>query len=195
MVAAPSSLVPGDVQIRWIGPEDAPAFQTLRLAGLREAPTAFGSSYAEEKDEPVEAVRQRLIQPEGQKRERGILGAFINGQLVGTMGIRLLTAIKLRHQLLIWGVYVSPQHRSGGIARAMLAEAMAFARAVPGALLVKLSVNAGNRAALQLYQTAGFSTYGTEPAALCIDGELHDEHLMQLWLHGPRDEARRARHF
>ncbi|MGF6213797.1 N-acetyltransferase family protein [Comamonas sp. 4034] len=183
-MAAPSSgLISGDVVIRWIGPEDAPAFQALRLSGLREAPTAFGSSYAEEKDEPVDAVRQRLVQSDGQARERGILGAFVSGQLVGTMGIRLLTSVKLRHQLLIWGVYVSPQHRGGGIARAMLAEALSFARTVPGALLVKLSVNAGNHAALRLYQTAGFSVYGTEPAALCIDGELHDEHLMQRWLH------------
>ncbi|MEN5181347.1 GNAT family N-acetyltransferase [Comamonas testosteroni] len=183
-MAAPSSgLISRDVVIRWIGPEDASAFQDLRLSGLREAPTAFGSSYAEEKDEPVDAVRQRLVQSDGQARERGILGAFVSGQLVGTMGIRLLTSVKLRHQLLIWGVYVSPQHRGGGIARSMLAETLSFARTVPGALLVKLSVNAGNHAALRLYQTAGFSVYGTEPAALCIDGQLHNEHLMQRWLH------------
>ena len=183
MAAPPSGELSATVQIRWIGPEDAPAFQALRLSGLREAPTAFGSSYAEEKDEPVDVVRQRLVQPEGQARERGILGAFIGGQLVGTMGIRRLTSVKQQHQLLIWCVYVSPLHRSGGIARAMLAEALAFARTVPGALLVKLSVNADNRAALQLYQAAGFSVYGTEPAALCIDGTLHDEHLMHWWLH------------
>lgn len=178
-----SGAISGTAQIRWIGPEDAPAYQALRLAGLREAPSAFGSSHEQEKDEPVEAVRLRLSQPEGSAREWGILGAFISGQLVGTMGIRRLTAIKQRHQLQIWGVYVSPLHRGGGTARILLAEALSFARSVPGALLVKLSVNSGNLAALRLYQAAGFSVYGTEPAALCIDGELHDEHLMQLWLH------------
>jgi len=44
------------MQLRTLTPEDASVFQELRLQGLREAPTAFASSYEEECDTPLAAV-------------------------------------------------------------------------------------------------------------------------------------------
>lgn len=166
------------VQIRWLMPDDAPAFQALRLAGLQEAPTAFGSSYEEEQSLTLETVRQRLVV----QADRGILGAFSGDALVGTLGVLQQTAMKSRHKWLIWGVYVAPAQRSAGLARALLHQALDFVRMQPGARLVNLSVNASNASALRLYRAAGFAVYGTEPQALCINGVLHDEHLMQLQL-------------
>ena len=62
-------------------------------------------------------------------------------------------------------------------AQAMLAEALAFAKQQAGLLQIHLGVTTSNTSALRLYQAAGFSIYGTEPAALCIDGQLFDEYL------------------
>ena len=160
--------------LRWLAATDAPAFQFLRLAALQDAPSAFGSSYQEDKDEPLHAVAERLQPAPG----RGIIGAWLGDQLVGTLGFRRKTSVKQGHQAVIWGVYVAPHQRGQGIAQAMLAEALQFAQQQTGLLQIHLGVTTTNTAALRMYEAAGFRIYGTEPAALCIDGQLLDEYLM-----------------
>jgi RimJ/RimL family protein N-acetyltransferase len=164
--------------IRWLTPADAAAFQVLRLAGLRASPSAFGSSYEEEKDRALAVIEARLAS----SADQGVLGAFAQGQLVGMLGIRRQDALKTRHRMALWGVYVEPGFRGQGIAQSLLEAGVAFARQVPGAVQIHLSVNAANAGAIRLYEQAGFKAYGTEPAALLVDGELHDELLMQLRL-------------
>lgn len=180
-----TSLAAHAYDIRWLTPDDAAAFQALRLAGLRASPSAFGSSYEEEKDRPLAVIEARLAPA----ADQGMLGAFAHGQLVGMLGIRRQDALKTRHRMAMWGVYVAPSHRNQGIAQALLARAVAFARQVPGAVQVHLSVNAASGSAIRLYEQAGFKTYGTEPAALLVDGELHDELLMQLRLQPTAEPA------
>jgi hypothetical protein len=58
--------------IRRLTPADASIFQVLRLAALREAPSAFGSSYEEEKDLPASTIEARLTV----QVDRGPFGAF-----------------------------------------------------------------------------------------------------------------------
>jgi len=162
-------------ETRWLTPADATAFQRLRLAGLRASPSAFGSSYEEEKDRTLALIEARLAP----SAEQGVLGAFAGAHLVGMLGIRRQDGLKTRHRMALWGVYVEPASRGQGIAQALLTQAVAFARQVPGAVQIHLSVNAANASAIRLYEQAGFKAYGTEPAALLVDGELHDELLMQ----------------
>lgn len=165
-------------EIRWLTPADAVAFQALRLAGLRASPSAFGSSYEEEKDRTGAMLQQRLAT----LPDRGVLGAFAQDQLIGMLGISRQDSLKTRHRMALWGVYVAPTYRGQGVAQALLQRAVAFAQGVPGAVQVHLSVNARNASAIRLYEQAGFKGYGTEPAALLVDSELHDELLMQLRL-------------
>ncbi|GAB2713079.1 GNAT family N-acetyltransferase [Comamonas sediminis] len=172
-------------EIRWLTPADAAAFQRLRLAGLRASPSAFGSSYEEEKDRSLAVIEARLAP----SADQGVLGAFARSQLVGMLGIRRQDGLKTRHRMALWGVYVEPAFRGQGIAQALLAQAVAFARQVPGAVQIHLSVNAANASAIRLYEQAGFRAYGTEPAALLVDGELHDELLMQHRLQPPSPPA------
>ena len=49
-------------------------------------------------------------------------------------------------------------------------------------VVLRLSVNTGNAPAIALYRSAGFEVYGTERAALRVDGVLVDEHLMERYL-------------
>ena len=165
---------PQTYALRWLTATDAAAFQSLRLDALQEAPSAFGSSYAEEKDEPLHIVAERLSPAPG----RGVLGAWVDDQLVGTLGFRRKTSVKQGHQAIIWGVYVAPQQRGQGIAQAMLSEALQFAQQQRGLRQIHLGVTTSNTPALRMYEAAGFRTYGTEPAALCVDGQLLDEYLM-----------------
>src|SRR6266436_867954 len=79
-----SSVLP-TMTIRFLEPNDLTAYRDLRLAGLKESPTAFGSSYVDEVDLALTEFAAR-IRPHG-KPDNGIYGAFIEGRgLVGILG-------------------------------------------------------------------------------------------------------------
>ncbi|BCL77343.1 N-acetyltransferase [Jeongeupia sp. HS-3] len=165
--------------IRRLIPTDAPRYQALRLSALRDAPSAFGSSYEAEKDHPIATIEARLAPAP----DRGLFGAFDGDELVGTAGLGRESMLKLRHKAILWGMYVAPGYRQRGLAGALIDETIALAKSVNDLRQINLSVNAGNTAALRLYESAGFRCYGHEPNALLVDGELHDEILMRLALH------------
>lgn len=166
------------MHIRRLTPEDAPVFQAFRLEALQSTPTAFGSSFEEEKDFPASVIEGRLAF----KVDRGPFGAFEGTELVGLVALGRENLKNLAHKALIWGLYVKPSHRGEGIAKALLQEALSLARSVPEVIQVNLSVNASNTAAIKLYESFGFKTFGQEPGALRLNGELHDELHMYLRL-------------
>jgi len=157
--------------IRRLVPTDASAFQAIRLRGLRENPTAFGSSYEEECDRPVTTVASRMASnPDG-----FILGAFDGAALVGVVGIQREAQLKRRHKLVLWGMYVTPEARGRGVGRQLVDEALQQGFSMPGVRQVLLGVNANNVAALALYAAAGFTSFGTERGCMIVDGVLQDE--------------------
>ncbi len=162
------------VSIRPLAPEHAESFRRLRLAALRAHPENFGASHDEESAKPVEDFAERLTATP----HRVVLGAWIDDDLVGTVGIYQETRPKFTHRAGIWGMYVDPACRGRGVGQALLATALVFARHCPGVSHVFLRANAANRSAIALYARAGFVAYGTEPAALSIDGVLHEETMM-----------------
>lgn len=168
------------MHLRRLTPDDAPAFQALRLAGLLESPAAFGSSYEEERDFPPAVIEGRLAP----RPDRGPFGAFENGELVGLVALGRESHRKLEHKALIWGLYVAPKARGKGVGRALLLEALSLAKSVPGIRQANLSVNASNKAAIGLYKSMGFEPFGHEPDAMLVDGELHDELHMRLTFTG-----------
>jgi RimJ/RimL family protein N-acetyltransferase len=166
------------MHIRRLTPADASAFQALRLAALLEAPSAFGSSYEEEKDFLASTIEGRLAV----QADRGPFGAFENETLIGLVGLGRESHNKLSHKALIWGMYVTPEARGKGIGRALLLEALSLARSVPEIKQVNLCVNASDASAIRLYESVGFKSFGREPGAMLIDGKLHDEIHMYLRL-------------
>jgi ribosomal protein S18 acetylase RimI-like enzyme len=168
------------MQIRRLTPADARVFQTLRLAALNESPSAFSSSFEEEKNFPVSLIEERLAV----KADRGSFGAFEDGCLIGYVALGREGKVKLEHKALIWGLYVAPEARGKGIARALMNEALWLANSVPGIKQINLSVNANNAAAIQLYESLGFQAFGREPNAMLVMGELHDEIHMYLRAEG-----------
>jgi ribosomal protein S18 acetylase RimI-like enzyme len=160
--------------IRLLGPDDAAAFQTLRLQALRECPSAFCSSYEEECDRPVATVAERLESAP----DRAVFGAFEDSRLAGIAGLARESGRKVAHKAVLWGVYVAPEFRSRSLGRQLVTAALEHAGALPGLRQVNLGVNATNAAAIALYRSLGFAPYGYERGFMCIDGELHDEILM-----------------
>jgi RimJ/RimL family protein N-acetyltransferase len=157
--------------VRTLEAGDVAAFRTLRLAALRECPTAFSSSYEEECDIPLEHSAKRMA-PD---RDHVIFGAFAGEELVATTGLARERPRKLTHKAVIWGVYVAPAFRQRGIGRVLLQRALTYAAELPGLRRVSLGVNAANPAAIALYKSLGFEPFGLERDFLLVDGVLHDE--------------------
>jgi RimJ/RimL family protein N-acetyltransferase len=165
---------PDTITIRRLIPADAAACRALRLRGLLEAPTAFGSSYAEESELPLSTTEAFLAPDSG----RNMFGAFDGGTLVAIAGIGREERINLRHKAFLRGVYTAPEQRGRGVAKRLIAFSLQFAESLPGVRQVTLTVNADNVAAIAVYEALGFAAYGREPDALLIDGRCHDELLM-----------------
>ena len=171
------------MELRVLEAGDVAAFTALRLAALQECPTAFSSSYEEECDIPL-AQRAERMAPD---RDHAIFGAFDGQTLVGTVGLHRESPRKLAHKAVIWGVYVVPSFRQRGVGRLLLERALDHAATMPGLLQVTLGVNTENTAAIALYESLGFETFGVERGFMLVDGVLHDE------LHMVRTVARLRR--
>jgi ribosomal protein S18 acetylase RimI-like enzyme len=157
--------------IRPLGPSDAAVFQECRLRALREAPEAFGSTYAEEAGLSLETVAGLLAPADGSAKV--VLGAFSEDggdALVGMIVCHQERRRKARHKAVIGGMYVTSEARGRGIGRALLERVVAEARSWPGVEKLTLTVVVRATAARSLYHAAGFRPYGLEPDSLRQDG-------------------------
>jgi RimJ/RimL family protein N-acetyltransferase len=167
------------ITIRELSPADAEEFWTLRLKGLKEEPRAFTASYEEAAGESLAAVAKRL-----ESSDNGfLLGSFDNGKLIGVTGFyRYHDGLKVKHKGVIWGVYLLPEYRGKGIARKLLLEVIEKCKKVPGIELLHLGVDPSNKAVVKLYESVGFTKWGTELHALKIGEQYVDEDQMVLWM-------------
>ena len=165
--------------IRLLQEEDWAAFQQLRIHATVESPLAIWPTRDEEAGRTPAEVRARIAPTAFQV----VFGAFAGHELVAIAGVRREPLAQVAHKAMVWGVYVHPAQRRGGLARRLLDAACAHARA-QGVLQIHLAVNAENPRALALYESLGFTAYGREPRALCVDGVCYDEILMALPLDG-----------
>ncbi|MBI1890747.1 MAG: GNAT family N-acetyltransferase [Burkholderiales bacterium] len=165
--------------IRKLQSTDAASFLSVRLAGLKDCPAAFGSSYAEEESQSVEEVAHRL--PPAPDDSYFFLGAFINSaQLAGIIAFQRNAKLKQRHGGSLYGAYVVPEYRCFGIGHALVATAITEVKSLPGMRLLQLWVGLENQQARSMYEKAAFKASGILPSALCVDGRFYDEALMVL---------------
>src|ERR1022692_5296190 len=106
------------MHIRRLVSSDAGAYQVLRLQALRDSPTAFGSSYEEECDTPIDMVAAFLAGGS----DRNMFGAFVEEQLVGMIGVGREGGRKEAHKGFIRSMYVVPARRGEGIGSFLLSE-------------------------------------------------------------------------
>jgi ribosomal protein S18 acetylase RimI-like enzyme len=152
---------------------DAADYFALRREALEREPYAFGSSPSDDRFQSIELVREALADA-----DQVIIGACAPA-LVGGVGVRRLTRIKLRHRAELWGMYVRAEYRRSGIGRRLVEEGIRFAREGAGTRQLHLAVTDRAVGAAELYEKLGFVVWGVEPAGLCVHGvDLAETHMV-----------------
>jgi ribosomal protein S18 acetylase RimI-like enzyme len=164
--------------IRTLTPADVEEYRVLRLAALYEQPPGFGTPVEKEEKLALETVASRLQE----SNDTYLLGAFPDDILVGIIRFSRFEEVNEKHRGFIAGLYVKPDLRRRGIARALITEVLLRARGDSGLRRIHLTVVTAQDAAIQLYKSLGFCIYGTEREAFSNEGQFYDEHLMELSL-------------
>jgi ribosomal protein S18 acetylase RimI-like enzyme len=165
------------MEFRYLTAEDAGEWLRLRLQALQGDPEAFSASFEEYQPLNLEEVRKRLG---FDAKDAFVVGAFDGGRLQGCAGFYRDRGLKSRHKGRVWGVYVTPERRGAGVGKKMMTMLLERGAALDGVQQVLLSVTATQDAALRLYRSVGFTSFGLEPRALKIGDRFIDEEYMFL---------------
>jgi ribosomal protein S18 acetylase RimI-like enzyme len=166
------------VEIRHLRDRDVVDYFALRRRAETECPEYVGVNAERE----LIAGRAGIGTVLGKYRAEGtvLFGAFDGRQLAGVVALSRRRTPKYRHKVLLWGMYVSPECRRGGVARALMRTVVAWTASLPGVIAVSLQVATTNTRAQHLYEQFGFQVFGTEPRALYARGVFHDVRYMEL---------------
>jgi ribosomal protein S18 acetylase RimI-like enzyme len=164
------------VLVRRLAPLDAGVYRALMLDGYGRDPAAFTATVAERAGLPLAFWEERLAP--GDTRGKIVLGALVNGELAGALGLEFTERPKLRHKASLFGMYVKPHARRRGLGCLLVEAALEAARQHGGIVQVQLTVTQGNPAPEALYARCGFVAYGIEPMAVqSADGFAAKVHM------------------
>ncbi|WP_210640555.1 GNAT family N-acetyltransferase [Pseudomonas sp. Tri1] len=163
------------MNIRRLRAGDAQAYRELMLQAYALHPQAFTSHFNERAALPINWWESRLT-----SRFDVLLGAFVESELVGIVGLALESREKARHKAMLFGMYVTATHCHRGLGFQLVQAALDEARRHSFLRLVQLTVTAGNDPAVKLYQRCGFVLYGLEPMAIRVGDEYLDK--IHMWL-------------
>lgn len=156
-----------------LGPEHYAPFRALRGEALESSPRSYGTGAEDWRAASEEAVT-RMLEHSRSQESGFILGAWVEGVLVGVLGLKREAKAKARHKATLWGFFVQPGFRDRGVGGALVDEAMARAAQMDGLHLVRLMVTAPDAAALHVVEARGFTRYGLERDGLSLNGAHHD---------------------
>ncbi|MEQ4208036.1 GNAT family N-acetyltransferase [Actinopolymorpha sp. B9G3] len=156
------------VRVRRLTPDDWRVLRDIRLAALRESPSAFGSTYSREAAFTESDWRGRL---EPESTRSATFGAALAGSdrsLAGLSGG--FVDDPSAHTVELVSMWVSPNARGRRVGEVLVEPVLAWGRTV-GAERLHLWVTEGNLAALRLYERCGFVRTG-EREPLLSDPKL-----------------------
>jgi len=130
------------------------------LACLQNAPEHFGSTYEEEALNPKLKFETFI---ENGSQDHFIFGAFDDEKLVGIVGFDRMDRQRARHRGEVVQMYVDSNYGGQNIGEKLLRRGLEYAFTLDGIEQARLSVIAGNRTAIKLYEKVGFKTFGVQP--------------------------------
>jgi ribosomal protein S18 acetylase RimI-like enzyme len=145
------------VRIRRIRADEAHALRDIRLRALADAPLAFGSTHAREAAYPSETWLGRARDGAGGSDQATFLAVDAGDAPVG-LAVAIIEPDSSRAAHL-YSVWVAPEARGAGAGAALVGVAVAWA-SEQGAATMRTSVTVGNRAAMRVYERAGFRDTG-----------------------------------
>lgn len=178
IISQESSSVSADATIRRLRSDDAASFRAIRLEALKAHPELLRSTFELEDRLDVAWFAGRL-------EDAHIVGAFRDGELVGTAGFAIQQGQPNAHKGRLFGMYVRSSSRNLGVGRLLLSAVLDVAR--ENVELIQLSVVRENRPARRLYESAGFLEFGVETKASKYGDKYYDEALMALDFSRPAD--------
>ncbi|KMY51358.1 GNAT family N-acetyltransferase [Peribacillus loiseleuriae] len=167
------------MEIRKLYAADAEKYWTLRLEAFQTFPEAFATSYEEAiaRENPIQQAADGL-----EAVGSCTFGAFVDGELIGIVTLVQEMREKQRHRADIFGMFVKASHQGSGGGKALMSEAINYARNLKGIEKVNLSVVANNEGAKKLYSNLGFKVFGYEEKALKVGDVYLDEEHMVLFI-------------
>jgi ribosomal protein S18 acetylase RimI-like enzyme len=167
-----------DATIRRLSSDDAASFKEIRLEALKANPELLRSTFELEDKLDVAWFAGRL-------EDTHVMGAFRDGELVGTAGFSIQQGQPNAHKGRLFGMYVRSSSRNLGVGRLLLSAVLDVAR--ENVELIQLSVVRENGPARRLYESVGFLEFGVEPKASKYGDRYYDEALMALDFSRPAD--------
>ena len=162
---------------------DAADYRSLMLHAFTHEPDAFTSTTAERSALPLTWWQSRIgAAPDSPEV---VFGAFCEGVLVGAAGLSREQRERTRHKAILFGMYVAPGFRNLGLGRKLVRAVLGQARELQGLKLVQLTVTDTNLAAVKLYESCGFLSFGIEPFANRVgEGFVANRHMWCQLRHG-----------
>lgn len=158
-----------EISVRTLGVDDWEEFRTARLTALHDSPEAFVASHDEEEREPEDFWRARMT------RSRRLL-AERDGKTVGVVSVG---STDDDHVAELFGLWVTPEQRSRGVATALV-KAGARAAAEDGNRLLRYWVGTENARAVGFASGYGFRPTSDRRPMRVDDGESEEEIAMEL---------------
>lgn len=164
------------MELRRLTTADAEAYRAIRLAALKNAPQAFVSTYDEGLGKSLVYYKQML-------NLTFTFGICKDTEILAIGSLNFNTYSRWRHIAVITAMYVTPDFQQQGLGRTILNQLIEQAKAFSEIEQIYLSVVANNKAAIALYEAAGFSLLSTKPRALKFaDNSYADEHELVLYI-------------
>ena len=151
------------------------AYYNLLIKATTEEPQFFRVCPDDMEDE---------IFPSKNTLDNFILGAFNDeGELMGTVGFKRETFLKLKHKGLVFRMYVSEKAKGFGLGRKLLQALIEKASQNKDLRQLCLTVVSNNQRAINLYLSEGFELYAREKEGIKMaENEFVDEDSMIKYL-------------
>jgi len=170
------------MEFRFLNADDTPAYWNIRLEALQCEPGGVWFIGEEHRALPLAEITARWS---ADPSNNFVVGAFLGERLVGTAGFFRNKGLKERHKARIWGVYVAREARGKRAGQDMLRMLLERASKIEGIEQIMLSVVTTQDAAIKLYRSLGFESFGCERRALKIGDRYLDEENMVLFVKRP----------